>query len=152
AEAVADAQAPGIKEGQWIDLEAVELVGPVHVEPAPLPAPVGALVELVLATTVDATTSGLVALAHGDSSSLHGLTFDGGASGARRDGAIRSRAGHAASRSAARNRALRALGLAMTSASSGTRPFGVTRRSRGCRPHTQTGASGGHVHPRRSAW
>ena len=35
---------------------------------------------------------------------------------------------------------------------SGRGPSGASRRSRGWRPQTQTGASGGQVQPRRSAW
>src|SRR4030095_15565839 len=58
---------------------------------------------------------------------------------------VLSAPGHAATRSAARKRALLARGLAAISASVGVSDGRVTRRRRGVRPQTQTGSSRGQM-------
>jgi hypothetical protein len=91
---------------------------------------VGPFADLVQTTTVRLAPTGLVTLAHATPPSETG--------------------GYAARRSAARSRALRARGLAATSAADGVMDGRVTIRRRGLRPQTQIGTSGGHTQPRRS--
>src|SRR5687767_2250920 len=107
-----------------------------------------ALAQLVLAAAIGLAPAGLVSLAHG-------ILLPGGRAGgpsAGRGCGGREGAAHAASRSAARRRALRARGLAAISSPVGVIDGRVTRRSRGLRPQTQIGTSGGQTQPRRSAW
>ena len=63
-----------------------------------------------------------------------------------------SSADYAARRRAVRSSALRARGLRAISSAVGRRGCGPTGARRGERPHTQTGASGGQMQPRRSCW
>ena len=91
--------------------------------------------------------------AGGDRTTCGGWTGDACSSGAPPCRIRWCRAGraHAASRSAARSRALRARGLAAILGRVGVSDGRVRRRRRGFRPQTQTGSSGGQTQPRRSA-
>ena len=98
----------------------------------------GVISQLVLTPPVGTSATRLVTLAHAGFL----LPFPSAVSTGR---------GQAAMRSAARRRALLARGFSAISASVGVSDGLVTSRSRGERPQTQTGSSGGQMQPLRSA-